>query len=96
MGRNVARQLQLAVGNPLELNYLDRSAPCTVAGIVDAGGSEDNQVFASLRAVQSLANLPAQIGLAQVSVTGTARVVADYRRGWQPRYRSIKCGPSAR
>jgi len=78
VGRNVARRLQLAVGNPLELHYLDRSAPCTVEGIVDAGGSEDNQVFASLRAVQSLANLPAQIGLAQVSVTGTARVVEDY------------------
>jgi putative ABC transport system permease protein len=70
--------LHLAVGNPLELHYLDRSAQCSVAGILDAGGAEDNQVFASLRAVQSLANLPGQIGLAQVSVTGTAQVLADY------------------
>jgi putative ABC transport system permease protein len=78
VGRNVVRRLHLAVGNPLEVHYLDRSAQCNIAGIVDAGGAEDNQVFASLRAVQSLANLPGQIGLAQVSVTGTARVVAEY------------------
>jgi len=78
VGRNVARRLQLAPGNSLELHYLERSAQCSVAGIVDAGGAEDNQIFASLRAVQTLANLPGQIGLAQVSVTGTAQVVADY------------------
>jgi len=78
VGRNVARRLHLAVGNPLELHYLERSAQCSVAGIVDAGGAEDNQVFATLRAVQSLANLPGQIGVAQESVTGTAPVVADY------------------
>jgi len=78
VGRNVARRLHLAVGSPLELRYMDRSAQCSIAGIVDAGGTEDNQVFVSLPAVQSLANLPGQIGLAQVSVTGTAQLVADY------------------
>ena len=78
VGRNVARRLHLAVGDPLKLHYLDRSAQCSVAGILDAGGTEDNQVFGSLRAVQSLANLPGQIGLAQVSVTGTPKVVTDY------------------
>jgi putative ABC transport system permease protein len=78
VGRNVARRLHLAVGNALELHYLDRSAHYSVAGIVDAGGTDDNQIFANLRAVQALANLPEQIGLAQVSVAGTAQVVADY------------------
>jgi putative ABC transport system permease protein len=66
------------VGNPLELHYLDRSAQCSVAGIVDAGGTEDNQIFADLRAVQSLADLPGQIGVVQLSVTGTTQVIADY------------------
>jgi putative ABC transport system permease protein len=78
VGRNVARRLRLAPENALELRYMDRSARCDVAGIVDAGGTEDNQIFASLRAVQLLAKLQGQIGLAQVSVTGTTRVVADY------------------
>jgi putative ABC transport system permease protein len=77
VGRNVARRLRLAPGNSLELHYLERSAQCSVAGIVDAGGTEDNQIFASLRSVQALANLSGQIGLAQVSVMGTPRVVAD-------------------
>jgi putative ABC transport system permease protein len=78
VGHNVARRLHLAPGNALELHYLDRGVQCSVAGIVDAGDSEDNQIFASLRAVQSLANLPGQISLAQVSVAGTAPVVAGY------------------
>jgi putative ABC transport system permease protein len=78
VGRNVARRLHLSPGDPLELHYMDRTAQCTVAGVVDAGGTEDNQVFASLRSVQSLANLPGQIGLAQLSVTGTAQAVAAY------------------
>jgi putative ABC transport system permease protein len=73
VGRNVARRLHLAVGNPLELHYLDRSAQCSVAGIVDAGGTEDNQIFADLRA-----DLPGQIGVVQLSVTGTTQVIADY------------------
>ena len=78
VGRNVARRLHLALGNPLELRYLDRSAQCSVGAIVDAGGTEDNQIFASLRAVQSLANLPGEIGIAQLSVTGTTQLIADY------------------
>ena len=78
VGRNVARRLHLAPGAPLDLRYMDRNSQCTVAGIVDSGGTEDNQVFANLRSVQSLANLPGQIGLAQLSVTGTAPVVAAY------------------
>lgn len=78
IGRAVARQLQLAPGETLKLDYLNRSAQCTVAGIVDAGGTEDDQVFASLRAVQALANLEGQIGLVQISVSGAAKTIADY------------------
>jgi putative ABC transport system permease protein len=80
VGRNVARRLHLAVGNPLALHYLDRSSQCSVAGVVDSGGAEDNQIVASLRMVQSLANLPGEIGVAQLSVTGTTQVIADYAR----------------
>ncbi|MGA6955113.1 MAG: ABC transporter permease, partial [Candidatus Acidiferrales bacterium] len=78
VGRSVARQFHLAPGDPLKLDYMGRTAQCTVAGIVDAGGTEDDQVFASLRAVQSLANLPDQIGLVQISVSGAPKIIADY------------------
>jgi putative ABC transport system permease protein len=78
IGRAVARQFHLAPGSVLEMEYLGRSARCSVAGIVDAGGTEDDQVFASLHSVQSLANLEGQIGLVQVSVSGAAKTVAEY------------------
>jgi putative ABC transport system permease protein len=78
IGRAVARQFHVAPGGVLKMEYMNRSAECTVAGVVDAGGTEDDQVFASLRTVQVLANLEGQIGLVQISVSGTAKTVADY------------------
>jgi putative ABC transport system permease protein len=78
IGRAVARQLHVATGGVLKIEYMDRSAQCAIAGIVDAGGTEDNQVFASLHAVQTLANLEGEIAVVQISVSGAAKTVADY------------------
>jgi putative ABC transport system permease protein len=78
VGRNVARQLRLALNGPFRLSYLGKSTQVTVVGIVDAGGAEDNQVFLQLPEVQSFAGLPGQIGLVQLSVRGTAKSISDY------------------
>ena len=78
VGRNVARQLQLVVGSPLRLTYLNTSGEFTVAGIVDAGGTEDNQVFVGMAEAQSLANLPGKISVAQLSVSGTSNSISQY------------------
>jgi putative ABC transport system permease protein len=81
IGRNVARQFKLAPSASLDLKYLDRTARLTVAGIVDAGGAEDNQIFVNLPVAQILASLRGlgpQIGLAQLSVTGSTQTVAEY------------------
>jgi len=78
VGRNVARQLHLSLGSQLPLNYLDKAAQFTVVGIVDAGGAEDNQIFMDLADAQKLAGLPGQIGLVQLSVSGTPKRIADY------------------
>jgi len=78
VGRNVARQFKLTPGSPLELKYLDRSARLTVAGVVDAGGTEDNQVFVNLPVVQSLTQKWNAIGVAQLSVTGSTQAIAEY------------------
>jgi putative ABC transport system permease protein len=80
VGRNVARQLSLTPGSQLELNYLGRTARMTVAGIVDAGAAEDNQLFANLPVTQALAGLPGQIGLVQLSVNGTPKTIEAYSR----------------
>jgi putative ABC transport system permease protein len=78
IGRAAARQFRLGPGGVLKMEYMNRSAGCTVAGVVDAGGTEDDQVFASLHTVQALANLEGQIGLVQISVSGTTTTIADY------------------
>jgi putative ABC transport system permease protein len=80
VGRNVARQLHLALGSPLRSTHLNKTAQLTVAGIVDSGGAEDNQIFMQLPVVQSLAGLPGQIGLVQLSVRGTAKDISEYAR----------------
>jgi putative ABC transport system permease protein len=78
VGRNVARQFQVAPGSQLELSYMGRSAQFTVAGIVDAGSAKDNQVLVNLPAAQHLAGLVGKIGLVQLSVDGTSRGISDY------------------
>jgi putative ABC transport system permease protein len=78
VGRNVARQLKLAPGAQLELSYLGRNTRMTIAGIVDAGDAEDNQVFVNLPVAQKLAGLTGQIGLVQLSVNGTSKIIEAY------------------
>ena len=78
VGRNVARQLHIAPGSPIELSYPGRTARLIVAGVVDAGDAEDNQVFVNLGVAQKLVGLPGQIQLVQLSVSGTAASIGDY------------------
>jgi len=78
VGRNVARRFKLAPGGSLDLDYIDRTTRLTVAGIVDAGGTEDNQVFVNLLVAQDLAGLLGQVGVVQMSVSGTSKTIAAY------------------
>jgi putative ABC transport system permease protein len=77
VGRNVARQFHLIPGSPLRVNFGDRSTDLTVAGIVSAGGPEDNQIFVNLPVAQRLAATDG-VSVWQVSVGGSPKVVADY------------------
>jgi putative ABC transport system permease protein len=70
VGRNVALGLHLSPGSEIALDYLGRTAKLTVAGIVDSGDAEDNQVFMNLAVAQQLSNLDGQIGLVQMNVGG--------------------------
>jgi putative ABC transport system permease protein len=78
VGRDVARQFALAPGGQIELDYLGRSARLKIAGIVDAGGAEDSQVFVNLPVAQKLAGLEGRIQLVQLSVRGTAASISGY------------------
>jgi putative ABC transport system permease protein len=80
-GRNVAKKFQLSPGSQITLNYLGQSATLSVAGVVDAGGAEDNQIFVNLPVAQELAGLgglDGQIEFVQMSVTGTPASIAHY------------------
>jgi putative ABC transport system permease protein len=77
VGRNVARELHLAPASEIALDYLGRTAKLAVAGIVDSGDAEDNQVFVNLAVAQQLSNLDGQIGLVQMNVGGASKNVAD-------------------
>jgi putative ABC transport system permease protein len=74
-GRDAARLLGLGAGSRLTLRYAGRQTQCTVTGVVNAGGSEDSQIFMSLAAAQDLAQLGGRIAVAQVSVRGAAPVI---------------------
>ena len=77
VGRSVARDLHLTPGSELAVDYLGRTARLTVAGIVEAGGAEDSQIFVNLPVAQGLANLEGRIGLVQLSIAGPSKNVAD-------------------
>jgi putative ABC transport system permease protein len=77
VGQNVARELHLAPGSEFALDYLGRTEKLIVAGVVDSGDAEDNQVFVNLVVAQQLSNLDGQIGLVQLNVGGGSENVAD-------------------
>ncbi len=78
IGRNAARRLDLAVGGTLALEGAHAATSCIVAGVIDAGDNEDNQVFAPLTVAQSLANLSGSVSLAQISVSGGPKAISGF------------------
>ena len=76
IGRNVARNFQVPAGGEIVLSVPEHSARLAVAGIVEAGGAEDNQIFVNLPVAQSLMAHPGKIELVQLSVTGTEKQMA--------------------
>ncbi|MGH9774782.1 MAG: ABC transporter permease [Candidatus Acidiferrales bacterium] len=79
VGRNAARQLGLTVGAPLMLRYGAGKTQLTVAGIVDAGGTEDNQVFVNLAVAQELAGLSGKVELVELSVEASQDAIRGYQ-----------------
>lgn len=80
VGTNAARQLHIAPGSQVELLYQGQPATLTVAGVVTAGGTEDNQVFVNLPVAQELARLSGQVELVMLSVAGSTNSIADFQK----------------
>lgn len=90
IGVSVAQRLGLAVGAPLTLGVQGRRRPFRVVGILETGGSEDAQVFVTLRAAQELAGRPGQLSLIQVSAQGADRKVEDIARALEAGLPGVK------
>ncbi|MFY9531492.1 MAG: ABC transporter permease [Candidatus Acidiferrales bacterium] len=93
VGRNAARQFHLAAGSPLEVSYGEKTAQLTVAGVVTAGGAEDNQIFVNLVVVQGLAGLPGKMEVAQLSVSGSAGLIETYAQHLRKALPSLEVRP---
>ncbi len=75
VGAGVARQFQVGPGSQIELRYGDRTARLAIAGVANAGGTEDNQIFVNLGVAQQLAGLEGKIETVQLSVVGSAKEI---------------------
>lgn len=71
LGTVLAERLGLTEGDPLTLTGTAASREVAVAGIFDAGGSEDEQIYASLELVQALCNLDGKVESIEVSALTT-------------------------
>ena len=78
VGAKAAAQFKLHPGDTLELRNQGREARCVVYAIIATGGPEDSQIFTKMDVAQSLANLPGQISLIQMSITGTPDFVRRF------------------
>jgi putative ABC transport system permease protein len=78
VGRNVAQRFQLAPGGSITFDYLGRSAPFRIAGVIDSGAAEDSQVFVNLPAAWDLTREQPYISLWQLSVRGTGKSIGEY------------------
>jgi putative ABC transport system permease protein len=93
IGRNVARNFQVPAGGEIVLSVPGHSARLAVAGIVEAGGSEDNQIFVNLPVAQNLMAHPGKIELVQLSVTGTEKQMAAVTRSLAAANPSLEVRP---
>jgi putative ABC transport system permease protein len=93
VGRNVADRFNLRPGSPLDLTYLSQSAHVTLAGVIEAGGSEDDQIFINLPVVQKLADTPDGIELWQFSAAGTNAAMSRFLQALASQFPALDVRP---
>ena len=77
-GVHAAEAMKLQPGGDVNLKIAENTLTCRLAGVITAGGDEDDQIFAPLGAVQKLAGLPGQISLIQLRVPGSAEEIQAF------------------
>jgi putative ABC transport system permease protein len=77
VGAEVARKLQLAANDLLELRNVE-SEQCNISAVVATGGPEDEQIFVNLDVAQRLTKLPGRISLIELGFIGNADSMTRY------------------
>ena len=71
IGTALAKKLNLTVGSVLHVSGSEKEKNFRIVGIFDAGGEEDDQIFAPLNTVQDMADLDGCIDSIEVSALTT-------------------------
>ncbi len=71
VGTRVAERLALETGGRLTVGYGNETWTLRVAGILETGGDEDDQLIVDLDAAQALTDQPGQVDLVMVSAVAT-------------------------
>lgn len=66
-GENAANKLGLKPGSEISVDYKSFSRKFKVAGIVKAGGAEDDKIYLPLNVLQTITGLPGKVGWIDVS-----------------------------
>jgi putative ABC transport system permease protein len=93
VGRNVADRFGFGPGRQFDISYGAQTAHVTVAGVIDTGGSEDDQIFLNLPVVQKLAGTPDRIELWQFSVNGTTAAMSRFLNRLQSQFPGLEVRP---
>jgi putative ABC transport system permease protein len=78
IGRKAAQQFAVAPGDSIVLDYNGNQTALHVAGVIDSGAADDNQIFVSLPVAWRLTRQPEFVTLWQLNVTGSGASVAKY------------------
>jgi len=75
VGAAVAGRFELSPGETIALRYREATYTCQVAGVVETGQAEDNQVLADLATVQALAGAPGRLNVILARAGGDAAAI---------------------
>jgi putative ABC transport system permease protein len=90
LGQAAAEKHGLKIGDRFTLTLGDRQREFTAAGIFNAGGNEDEEIYVSLPAAQYLAGKPGLVSRAEVSALTTPDNELSRRAAQDPSTLSIK------
>ena len=87
MGKKAAATFRLKVGDEVELHFTEEGAAedaeprvltCTVTGILDTGGAEEEYVYLSLQDLENLTGKAASLAVAELSVSADQTKLTGY------------------